>query len=150
MVEPRYSIRRRAVRVARQRGWIGEGGGAMVVPVVVGVLALIAVLWMAVAITGFVFALLPMAIVGLLTGWLASRLTGARLGVGWTILSGIAGSWLGGAIFGGLFHLSVAGGLLNPVWWVASILGAAIVITFTRAVARPALTGSSRPRFGRL
>jgi uncharacterized membrane protein YeaQ/YmgE (transglycosylase-associated protein family) len=121
----------------------------MAVPIVVGVLALIAVLWMAVAITGFVFALLPMTIVGLLTGWLASRLTGARLGVGWTILAGIAGSWVGGAVFGGLFHLPV-GGLLNPMQWVASVLGAAIVITFTRAVARPALTGSPRPRFGRL
>jgi len=121
----------------------------MAVPIVVGVLALVAVLWMAVTIAGFAFSLLPMAIVGLLTGWIASRLTGARLGVGWTILAGIAGSWLGGAIFGGLLHIPVAG-LVNPMQWVASVLGAAIVITFTRAVARPALTGSPRPRFGRL
>ena len=125
----------------------------MVVPAVIGVLALVAVIWMAFAITGFVFSLLPLAIVGLLTGWVASRVTGARLGVGWTILAGIAGSWLGGAIFSGLLHLPVGGamgGLFNPVQWLASILGAAIVITFTRVVARPALTGGSRPRFGRL
>jgi uncharacterized membrane protein YeaQ/YmgE (transglycosylase-associated protein family) len=121
----------------------------MVVPAVIGVLALVALIWMAFAITGFVFSLLPLAIVGLLTGWVASRVTGARLGVGWTILAGIAGSWLGGAVFGGLLHLPV-GGFFNPMQWLASILGAAIVITFTRAIARPALTGAARPRFGRL
>lgn len=149
MYEPRNSIRRRAVRVARQRGWIGEGSGGMVVPAVIGVLALVAVIWMAFAITGFVFSLLPLAVVGLLTGWVASRVTGARLGVGWTILAGVAGSWLGGAVFGGLLHLPV-GGFFNPLQWLASVLGAAIVITFTRAVARPSLTGSARPRFGRI
>ena len=121
----------------------------MVVPVVVGLLALVAVIWLAFTITGFVFSLLPMAILGLLTGWAASRVTGARLGVGWTILAGVAGSWLGGAVFGGVLRLPVEG-FFNPLQWVASILGAAIVITFARAVARPSLTGHSRPRLGRL
>jgi uncharacterized membrane protein YeaQ/YmgE (transglycosylase-associated protein family) len=149
MYEPQHSIRRRALRVARQRGWVGEGGGGMVVPLIVVAVALIALVWMAFAITGFVFSLLPMAIVGLLTGWVASRLTGARLGVWWTILAGIAGSWLGGAVFGGVLRLPVEG-FFNPLQWAASILGAAIVITVARVVARPALPGRDRPRFGRI
>lgn len=146
MYEQRGSVRHRAMRVARQRGWIGEGNA--VVPIIILGVAIVAVLWMAISITGFLFSLLPMAIVGLLTGWVASRLMGTRLGVGWTILAGVAGSWLGGALFGSLLNLPV-GGFFNPLQWVASILGAAIVIAFTRAVARPTLAGRSRPRLGR-
>jgi uncharacterized membrane protein YeaQ/YmgE (transglycosylase-associated protein family) len=146
---PRHSIRRRALRIARQRGWIGEGGAGMAVPIVLLVVAAFAVIWMALAITGFVFSLIPLALVGLLTGWVAAKLTGTRLGVGWTILAGIAGSWLGGAIFSGLLGVRV-GGLLSPMHLVASVLGAAIVIAFARVLARPALTGTSRPRLGRM
>jgi uncharacterized membrane protein YeaQ/YmgE (transglycosylase-associated protein family) len=145
MYEPRGSIRRRALRVARQRGWIGKGAGGTVVPIVIVAVAVIALVWMAFAITGFVFSLLPMALLGLLTGLVASRLLGTRLGLAWTILAGIAGSWLGGALFGGLLRLPVEG-FFNPLQWAASIAGAAIVIAFTRAIARPALTGSSRQR----
>jgi uncharacterized membrane protein YeaQ/YmgE (transglycosylase-associated protein family) len=146
---PRRSIRGRALRIARQRGWIGEGGAGMAVPIVLLVVAAFAVIWMAFAITGFVFSLIPLALVGLLTGWVASRLTGTRLGPGWTILAGIAGSWLGGAIFSGLLGVRV-GGLFNPMHLVASVLGAAILIAFARVLARPALTGPSRPRLGRM
>lgn len=149
MYEPQHSIRRRALRVARQRGWVGEGAGGMVVPLIVVAVAVVAVLWMAFTIVGFAFSLLPMALIGLLTGWAASRLTGARLGVGWTILAGVAGSWLGGAIFGNVLRLPVEG-FLNPLQWAASILGAVIVITAARAMARPALPGRDRPRFGRI
>ncbi len=144
----RGSVRQRALRVARQRGWIGEGGGGMVLPLTLGVIALVVTLWMALTITGFLFSLIPWAIVGLITGWAASRLTGARLGTGWTILTGIVGSWLGGAIFSGLLGLSV-GGLFNPLHLVASVVGAAILITFARVVARPALSSSERRRLGR-
>ncbi len=121
----------------------------MAVPGIVLAVAAIALIWMAFAITGFLFSLLPMALIGLLTGWAASRLTGARLGVGWAILAGIAGSWLGGAVFGGVLRLPVEG-FFNPLQWAASILGAAIVITVARVVARPALPGRDRPRFGRI
>ncbi|MGH2355582.1 MAG: GlsB/YeaQ/YmgE family stress response membrane protein [Chloroflexota bacterium] len=119
----------------------------MVLPVVLVMVALVFVIWAAFAVAGLVFSLLPMAIVGLLTGWIAARLTGARLGVGWTLLAGIAGSWVGAALFG-VLGIGV-GGLLNPLNWIASVLGAAILIAFARAVARPSLTGSSRPRLGR-
>ena len=121
----------------------------MAVPIVLLVVAAFAVIWMALAITGFVFSLIPLALVGLLTGWVAAKLTGTRLGVGWTILAGIAGSWLGGAIFSGLLGVRV-GGLLSPMHLVASVLGAAILIAFARVLARPALTGTSRPRLGRM
>jgi uncharacterized membrane protein YeaQ/YmgE (transglycosylase-associated protein family) len=143
----RGSVRKRAARIARQRGWIGEGGGGVILPAVVGVLALLVVLWMAVTVSGFLFSLLPLAAVGLLTGWVASKLTGARLGVGWTLLAGILGSWLGGAILG-LLHIG-AGHLLNPINLIASVAGAAVLITFARVLARPALTGGERARLGR-
>jgi uncharacterized membrane protein YeaQ/YmgE (transglycosylase-associated protein family) len=145
---PRHSIRARAARIARQRGWIGEGGGPKVLPIVLLVVAALAVLWLATAMSGLVFALVPAALVGLLTGWVASKLTGARLGLGWTLVAGVVGSWLGSALFG-LLGLSV-GGLLNPIHLMASVLGATILIAFARLVARPALPGANRPRFGRL
>ena len=144
----RGSVRKRALRVARQRGWIGAGGGSMVLPLALGAVALVVILWMALTITGFLFSLIPWAIVGLLTGWVASRVTGARLGTGWTVLTGIVGSWLGVAIFAGLLGISV-GGLFNPLHLLASVVGAVILITFARVVARPALTGSERRRLGR-
>src|SRR5688572_31721522 len=151
MYEPRHSIRRRAVRVARQRGWLpgpdGEGPGVM--PILLAVVAVIGIIWLSFAVVGAVWGLIPTLVVGLLGGWAASRLTGARLGTGWTVLAGILGSWIGGALLGLLLPVSVSG-FFNPLQWVASILGAAIVITAARVVARPALTGSSRPRFGRL
>lgn len=121
----------------------------MVVPIILGVLALVVVLWMATAITGILFSVLPWAVAGLLTGWAASKITGARLGVGWTILAGIAGSWLGGAVFSFLLPGNVGGlSLFNPLSLVAAVFGAAVLITFAR-VARPSLTGSDRPKLGR-
>ena len=119
----------------------------MVLPVVLGLVALVVVLWMAISLTGLLFSLLPWAVVGLLTGWVASKVTGARLSTGWTLLAGVVGSWVGGAIFSGL-GVSV-GGLLNPVSLLASVVGAVILITFARVVARPSLTGADRRRLGR-
>ena len=151
MYEPRNSIRRRAMRVARQRGLLpgsdGEGPGVM--PILLAVVAVVGIVWLAFAITGAVWGLIPTILVGLLAGWAGSRLTGARLGTGWTILAGILGSWVGGALLGWLLPVSVSG-FFNPMQWVASILGATIVITLARVVARPALPGGSRPRFGRI
>ena len=138
----RGSVRKRALRIAQQRGWIGGGRGGMVLPIVLVVVAVLAALWL---VSTVVFWLLPMAIVGLLTGWAASKLTGARLSLGWTILAGVAGSWLGGAIFS-LVGIPGSGLLMHLV---ASVLGAAILITFARALSRPSLPGASRPRLGR-
>lgn len=149
MYETSYnSIPRRVMRVMRQRGWIGKGGTGMVLPIVMLVLAALAAIWLVGAVAGLAFALIPWAIVGLLTGWAASKLTGSRMGTGWTMLTGIAGSWLGGAIFAGLLGVRT-GGLFNPVNLIASVLGAAILITVARVVARPSLTGEVRPRLGR-
>lgn len=121
----------------------------MTFALVVLVVSVLVALWMVVAITGLVIWLLPLTILGLLAGWAASRILGVRLALGWTILAGIAGSWVGGLIFGRLLDLPVHG-FFNPYQWIASILGAAIVITFVRAVARPSLPGSSPRRLGRL
>jgi uncharacterized membrane protein YeaQ/YmgE (transglycosylase-associated protein family) len=120
----------------------------MLVPIVVALVGLVVLLWMAASLTGLLFWLLPWAIVGLLTGWVATKITGTRLGAGWTMLAGIAGSWLGGAIFATLLGIRV-GGLFNPVHLLASVIGAAILITFARVLARPALPGSDYRRIGR-
>jgi uncharacterized membrane protein YeaQ/YmgE (transglycosylase-associated protein family) len=118
----------------------------MVVPVVLGLVALLFVLWVASSVSGFLFGLLPAAAIGLLTGWVATKVTGTRLGLGWTLLAGLIGSWVGGAIFS-LLGIGV-GGLLSPVSLVASVVGATILITMARVLARPALTGSERRRLG--
>ncbi len=120
----------------------------MVVPLVLTAVALIVMVWAAFAAVGLVISLIPTIVVGLLAGWAGSRLLGTRLGTGWTILAGVVGSWVGGLLFGWLLPVSVSG-FFNPLQWVASILGAAIVITLARVVARPSLTGANRPRFGR-
>lgn len=144
----RGSVRKRALRVARQRGLNLEGGSGMVLGIVLLVVAAVAALWTILFVSSVAFALIPWAIVGLLTGWVASRLTGARLSAGWTILAGIAGSWLGPALLSLLPGVSraVFAGLFNPLHLVASVLGAAILITLARVVSRPALPGSPRPR----
>src|SRR6476659_2856013 len=124
----RGSVRRRAMRIARQRGFGMGRGNRMILPIVLLVLAAVVALWTLMAVGALLFPLIIWAIAGLITGWVASRLTGARLTPGWTILTGIAGSWLGGALFAGLLHLPVRG-LFNPLHLVASVLGAAILIT---------------------
>jgi uncharacterized membrane protein YeaQ/YmgE (transglycosylase-associated protein family) len=119
----------------------------MVVPVVLGLVALLFVLWVASSVSGFLFGLLPAAAIGLLTGWVATKVTGTRLGLGWTLLAGLIGSWIGGSI---LSFLGIGtGGLLGLVLSLAaSVVGAAILITLARVLARPALTGSERRRLG--
>lgn len=120
----------------------------MTVMVVLLAVAAIVGLWVTFSIIGLTFALLPWAIMGFLTGWVASRLTRIRLGTGWTILAGIAGSWLGGAIFGGLLRIPV-GGIFDPRHLVAALVGSVLVITAARLVMRPALPDSSPPRLSR-
>ena len=120
----------------------------MIVGIVVLVVAFVVAMFAMATIGGLFLAILPSAVVGLLAGWVASKVTGTRLGLGWTVLAGIAGSWLGDALFSSLLHVHTHF-FLHPVHLVASVLGATILITFTRAVARPALTGTSHPRLGR-
>jgi uncharacterized membrane protein YeaQ/YmgE (transglycosylase-associated protein family) len=120
----------------------------MILPVVLGLIALVVVVWMAASVSWLLLSLVPWALVGLLTGWVATKITGTRLGAGWTLLAGVVGSWIGGALFSTLLGVRL-GGLLNPVNLLASVVGAVIVITFTRLLARPALTGSDRARLGR-
>jgi len=148
MYEPHNSIRRRAMRVARQRGLIGEGAG--VLPLLLVAVVVIGVVWLSFAVAGLVFSLIPTLLIGLIAGWAGSRLVGARMGTGWTILAGIVGSLIGGPLINLVLPGSLPlSGFFNPLQWVASILGAAIVITLARVVARPALTGADRPRLGR-
>ncbi len=112
MYEPRNSIRRRAIRVARQRGLIGEGAG--VLPLVLTGLVVFGVLWLAFAITGFVFSLIPTLLIGLIAGWAGSRLVGTRLGTGWTVLAGIVGSLIGGPLILGTAATVLAS--LSTAW----------------------------------
>ena len=120
----------------------------MFLPIVLLVLAAIVALWTLGAVGGLLVSLVWWGVVGLITGWVASRLTGARLNPGWTILTGVAGSWLGGALLT-VLHLHAFGPVSLLLHFAASVLGAAILITFARVVARPSLTGGARPRLGR-
>jgi uncharacterized membrane protein YeaQ/YmgE (transglycosylase-associated protein family) len=148
MYEPRNSIRQRTMRVAQQRGLIGEGAG--VLPLVLLAVVVIGVIWLSFAVAGLVFSLIPTLLIGLIAGWAGSRLVGVRMGTGWTLLAGIVGSLVGGPLINLLLPGSpVSASFFNPLQWVASVLGAAIVITLARVVARPALTGADRPRLGR-
>jgi uncharacterized membrane protein YeaQ/YmgE (transglycosylase-associated protein family) len=120
----------------------------MFLPVLLFIIAAVVGLWTLVFVGALLSHLLVWAVMGLITGWIAARLTGARLTAGWTILAGIAGSWVGGVIFSALRLPAM--GLLHPlVSLAASVLGAAILITVARIFARPSLTGQSYPRFGR-
>ena len=120
----------------------------MVLPIVVFAVAAVVSLWLIAAVGSLVFSFLGWILMGLVTGWVASRLMGTRLTPGWTIGAGIVGSWIGGALLAAA-HLHAPLLLGSLLHLAASVLGAAILIAFARVVARPALTGGSRPRLGR-
>jgi uncharacterized membrane protein YeaQ/YmgE (transglycosylase-associated protein family) len=67
-------------------------------------------------------------ILGGISGWIASKITGndAKMGVGWNLVVGIAGAFLGGWL-AGIFGLGPATGL-NLWSFIVSIVGAVILL----------------------
>jgi len=68
-------------------------------------------------------------ILGGLSGWIVSKLTGnnARMGIGLNILVGVLGAYIGGWL-AGIFGLGPATGL-NPWSFIISIVGAVILLS---------------------
>jgi uncharacterized membrane protein YeaQ/YmgE (transglycosylase-associated protein family) len=66
-------------------------------------------------------------IVGFLAGWAAKALLHVHLPIVWTIVLGIVGSIVGGAVTH-LFSPPSAGGRFHPAGLIVSILGAILVL----------------------
>lgn len=87
------------------------------------------------AIFGTFFALIPWLIVGLLAGAIASAVTRSPHGILGDILIGLAGSFIGGAVFALLFHVAVRGFSLERI--VSAIVGAIILLLVVKALRGP-------------
>ena len=82
-----------------------------------------------------VVALIGWALFGLVAGAIARLLVPGRqaIGLGMTMLLGIAGSFIGGFI--GWMLIGGGGDPLQPAGWIMSILGAIVLLAGYRAVA---------------
>ena len=108
----------------------------MIIPVALLVVALVLLLVAVKVITGLVFFILPWIILGLVAGWVASKIVGSPYGLRGDMLVGIAGSVIGGTVFS-LFHVHT-GGVLSISHVLVSIIGAVILLVAMRAFQRPA------------
>lgn len=109
----------------------------MVIPIALLVVALLVLLVAVKVITGLLFLLIPWIILGLVAGWVASKIVGSPYGLGGDMLVGIAGSVIGGSIFSLLFHIPT-GGTLSLPHVLVSIIGAVLLLAVMRATRRPA------------
>jgi uncharacterized membrane protein YeaQ/YmgE (transglycosylase-associated protein family) len=108
----------------------------MFLPIALLVAALVLLLIAVKVVTGLLFLLIPWVILGLVAGWVASKIVGSPYGLRGDVLVGIAGSVLGGAIFS-LFHVQT-GSVLSLSHVLVSIIGAVVLLIAMRAVRRPA------------
>jgi uncharacterized membrane protein YeaQ/YmgE (transglycosylase-associated protein family) len=104
----------------------------MIIPIVLLVIAVVLLLAAVKVVTGLLFVALSWVILGLIAGWIASKIVGSPYGLGGDVLVGIAGSVIGGAIFSLLFHVRT-GGTLSPSHVLVSIVGAIILLAAMRA-----------------
>lgn len=73
-------------------------------------------------------------ILGGISGWIASKITGndRQMGIGWNLIVGIAGAFIGGWLVG-IFGWGPATGL--NIWsFIVSIVGAIILLTVVNLV----------------
>jgi uncharacterized membrane protein YeaQ/YmgE (transglycosylase-associated protein family) len=82
--------------------------------------------------------ILSLAIIGLIAGALARLLVPGRdpMGIGATILLGVAGSFVGGFLADALFRNDAEDLGLHPVGILGSVIGAVICLLIYRAVTR--------------
>jgi uncharacterized membrane protein YeaQ/YmgE (transglycosylase-associated protein family) len=73
-------------------------------------------------------------ILGGLAGWIASKITGndARMGVGWNIVVGIIGAFIGGWIMSLFGTVGVSG--FNVWSFLVALLGAVILLAIVNAL----------------
>ncbi len=75
-------------------------------------------------------------VLGGISGWIASKITGndKSMGIGWNLIVGIAGAFIGGWLVG-VFGLGPASGL--NIWsFIVSVVGAVILLAVVNAVRR--------------
>ena len=78
---------------------------------------------------------LTMLVLGLVAGFLARALVPGddSMGIGMTIVLGIAGSFLGGLLGYVLFNTDLGEGALQPSGIIGSVVGAVVVLLVWRA-----------------
>ena len=77
-------------------------------------------------------ALLIWIVIGLISGWLASKVVGGGYGLGGDIVIGIVGSFLGGVIFWGLHIYAPVGGLAGTIF--VAFVGAIVFLIGLRLI----------------
>lgn len=104
-------------------------------PVVLIIIAVLVALWALHTAFSLLFFLVPWVLLGLIAGWVASKIVGSPYGLGGDILVGIAGSVIGGALYSLLLHGST-GGVLSISHLIVSTLGAILLLAVVRATGR--------------
>lgn len=107
----------------------------MCVVLVLFVLGVIAAFWVGLTVIGGLFALIPWLIIGLLAGAVASAVTRSQNGIFGDILLGLAGSFIGGALFALVFHHAMRGFFLER--FIAATVGAIILLVVVKALRGP-------------
>lgn len=105
------------------------------VPVVLAIIAVLFFLWALSAVAGLLFWIIPWVLLGLIAGWIASKVVGSPYGLGGDVLVGIAGSVIGGALYSLLLH-GHTGGVLSISHLIVSTLGAILLLAVLRATGR--------------
>jgi len=105
------------------------------VQVVLAIVAVLVFIWALSAVAGLLFWIIPWVLLGLIAGWVASKVVGSPYSLGGNILVGIAGSVIGGALFSLLLH-GHTGGALSPSRVIVSILGAILLLAVMRVTGR--------------
>jgi uncharacterized membrane protein YeaQ/YmgE (transglycosylase-associated protein family) len=99
----------------------------LIIAIVIGIIAFASFI----AVAGFAAWLLPVLLVGLIVGALASAITESRHGVLGDIVVGLAGSVIGGALLAIIFHHHA--GLLSLQGIAAALVGSVILLTGIKA-----------------
>lgn len=112
----------------------------MPVFIIIALLALILFFMVSGFVMSFLlFSVLPWILLGLLSGWVGSKIVGANTTLGEDIIAGVVGSVIAGALFSIVTHSS-AGGVLSPVHILVSIVGATVVLAVNKA-----MQGNNKP-----
>ncbi|MCL4544083.1 MAG: GlsB/YeaQ/YmgE family stress response membrane protein [Chloroflexi bacterium] len=107
----------------------------VVIVVIAALLALLAIVHIT---TALLFLLIPWILLGLIAGWVASKIVGSPYGLGGDVLVGIGGSVIGGALLS--LTLGVhTGGILSIPHILVSIVGSIILLLIVRVAGRPVL-----------
>jgi uncharacterized membrane protein YeaQ/YmgE (transglycosylase-associated protein family) len=78
--------------------------------------------------------ILAWIVLGGLSGLIAEKLTGERLGVLVAIVVGIVGALLGGFLAKQLFHVQTLDTFFNASTWITAIIGAVLLMLVVRAL----------------